>query len=415
MRNNFFKNLSYLTLIQISNTLIPLLIIPYISRIIGVDNFGNLEYSRVFCYYFTIFINYGFDLTITREISLNRENPQMIRKLVNQTIFAKFFLLFISTIGFFILLGEYEGIKSIKLLLILTFLINIGYVLYPIWFFQGIEKMAKISIVSFFSKLIVALFTILLIVKESDYWLYNFFQSLAMIGVGIYALYIVYIKYNIKFEKPDINFIKRVLKQGFPVFIGTILVTIITSLFFIFLKDYSNTTELAKFSTSNKLIASIQLMILLPFSQAFFPLINNKFAESKEKFIEYINLAAMTLFVITLLQGIITILFPELIITVIFGKEFTVAKESLQILAFLPMFASLMNVYGYQGLLTLKKDKIFLYVHIFFALLCIVINIIYINNYNTLTASYIRIGIEILMFITCFVLFNYYIKKWKKS
>ncbi|MBQ0148914.1 MAG: oligosaccharide flippase family protein, partial [Flavobacteriaceae bacterium] len=156
MNNQFLKNLSYLTLIQISNAFIPLLIIPYISRIIGVQNFSSLEFTRIYCYYFTIFINYGFDLTITRYISINRDDSRKVNSMVNQAIYAKVFLLIISSVFFLASLEFYEALESLQYLLLLTFLINVGYVFYPIWFFQGIEKMAKISIINFISKFIIA-------------------------------------------------------------------------------------------------------------------------------------------------------------------------------------------------------------------------------------------------------------------
>lgn len=415
MNNQFLKNLSYLTLIQISNAFIPLLIIPYISRIIGVENFSSLEFTRIYCYYFTIFINYGFDLTITRYISINRENRFKVNRMVNQTIYAKVFLFLISTIFFLASLEFYEALESVKLLLILTFLINVGYVFYPIWFFQGVEKMAKISIINFISKCLIALLTILLITSEEDYWLYNFFQSLGMIGIAIYSLYILKIKFSCYWEKPQLVVIKKILVEGFPIFFGTILVTVITSLYFIFLKSYSNTEELAKFSTSNKLIATLQLLILLPFSQAFFPLINKKLNEGRSIFKKYIKIASLGIILVAGAQGMVVYFFPELIIKIVFGKDFLIATESVKILAFLPLFACLTNVYGYQGLLSLKKDKLFLYIHILFAVVCVVSNFIFINNYDTSTASYIRIGMEIAMALTCFLLYLYFVKDGKSN
>lgn len=415
MNNQFLKNLSYLTLIQISNAFIPLLIIPYISRIIGVQNFSSLEFTRIYCYYFTIFINYGFDLTITRYISINRDDSRKVNSMVNQAIYAKVFLLIISSVFFLASLEFYEALESLQYLLLLTFLINVGYVFYPIWFFQGIEKMAKISIINFISKFIIAVLTIFLITKKADYWLYNFFQSLGMIGISIYSLYLLKKKYLIYLEKPKFSIIKKILKEGFPIFFGTILVTLISSLYFIFLKSHSTTEELAKFSTSNKLIATLQLLILLPFSQAFFPLINKKLIEGRSIFKKYINIASLSITVVAGIQGLVVFMFPELIIKIVFGKDFLIATESVKILAFLPLFACLTNVYGYQGLLSLKKDKLFLYIHILFALVCVISNYIFINNYNTITASYIRLGMEIAMAFTCFLLYLYFVKDGKSN
>lgn len=415
MYKSLFKNISTLTLIQISNTVIPLVIIPFITRIISTNNFGLLEFSRVYCYYFTIMINYGFDLTITREIAINRDNIKKVNNIISQTIYAKTILFIISTIIFITTTLTISSLNEISSLLILTYLINIGYTFFPIWYFQGTENLTKIAVINLIIKIIIAIITFVLINSDGKYWIYNFLQSISLILTAIVSFFILYRYNSFKRSKIQIKEVREIFIDGFPIFIGTLLVAAITSLFFLFLKTNSSEIELAKFSTSNKLISTIQIVILLPFSQAFFPMMAKEAKENISKFKNLINKAAIILLIVNGIIGFFILFYGELIVTIVFGKKYLTCMESLRILAFLPLLASLTNIYAYQGLLCINKDKMFLNIHIIFALLTIILNIIFINNYNTTIASYIRVIIEILLFLTSLILYYTNIKKIKNE
>lgn len=411
MNNAFLKNVSYLTIIQISNTLLPLIIIPFLTRIISPEQFGELEFARVFCYYFSILIIYGFDITTTRMISINRNNTSKINDIVSQTTYAKILLFFVVTVFFVfsvnILSKNDEGVKW---LLFATYLINIGYTFYPIWYFQGTEKLKKITTISFGLRLVMFLILLLVIRRSEDFWIYNFVQSLSMIIIGFVCYFILYKNHGFRFRAINWNRIYKIIKDGFGIFFSITLVTVITSLFFIVLKMYSNEIELGKFSVSNKLIATIQLLILLPFSQAFFPLISKQCNDDFKLFKRNINRAAFFIFCITFIAGVIIYFYGDIIITLIFGVAYLNSYESLKIFAFLPMFASLNNIYSYQGLLSLKKDKIFIIIHVFYALLTLLLCFVFSSFFSANTASYIRISIECLLFMTSMF---YYYKKIK--
>src|SRR5690554_3390277 len=191
MTKVFFKNLSALSLIQVSNTLIPLLIIPYLTRIISPEHFSELEFARYFCHFFTVVVNYGFDVTITRTITNKKENHRFISYLASQVFYTKFFLLLLSTLVFMLLVHHTERWYEIQLLLYSTFAINFGFLLFPQWFFQGLEKLIKVSMLHFVSRVVMALLIVLLIKEDSKYWIFNALQSLGLILVGLYSIILV--------------------------------------------------------------------------------------------------------------------------------------------------------------------------------------------------------------------------------
>lgn len=413
MQKIFLKNLSYLTLIQISNTLIPLFIIPYLVRVVDQDNFGNLEFARYFCYFFTIVVNFGFDVTITRRISIHRYDKAYVDNLISQTFYTKTILLLISFLIYITLLGFIPSLADIYHLLIITFLINIGFVLFPIWYFQGIEKLSKVSVINFFIKIFIAFLTVLLIKNNSDYWIFNGLQSVSLILLGLISLGILFKGYNFEIKQIDISLCREIIVEGYPVFISTILVTFIGAIYFVVLKLFSSELELGAFSTSNKIVSSLQALILLPFSQAFFPMIAKQAKENLSLFKRNIVISSGILLVITGIIGFILIFFSNQIIIIIFGKSYLYASESLKLMAFLPMFMLLNNVFAYQGLLSLNKDKLFLFIHIIGTLLTILLCYLFIDNMNAFTVSLIRMAVEVFIFILSCAYYFSVLKKVK--
>ena len=94
------KNAAWMTVFQAANYIIPILLIPYVSRILGVDSFGKVTYMQTIAQYATIFINFGFEYTSTRAIAVNRDNPDKLRSIFWGTIYAKLLLTLVSLLVF---------------------------------------------------------------------------------------------------------------------------------------------------------------------------------------------------------------------------------------------------------------------------------------------------------------------------
>src|SRR5690554_5051167 len=68
-------NFSYMMLLQISGYVFPLLTIPYLARVIGVDGFGKIAFAAAVVVWFQALTDWGFNYTATRDVAQNRENP----------------------------------------------------------------------------------------------------------------------------------------------------------------------------------------------------------------------------------------------------------------------------------------------------------------------------------------------------
>jgi len=407
MTKVFFKNLSALSLIQISNTLIPLLIIPYLTYIISPEHFAELEFARYFCHFFTVVVNYGFDVTITRTIANKKNNHRFISYLGSQVFYAKFLLLLFSSLVFVLLVQNTERWHEIQLLLYSTFAINFGFLLFPQWLFQGLEKLIKVSMLHFISKITMAILIVLLIREDSKYWVFNALQSLGLILVGLYSFVLLKKYVNFRFFAPSFSDIKKITIRATPVFLSTVLIITPGLIYFFLIERFGTSRDLVAYSTANKVIVSIQTILLIPFSQAFFPMISRQVNESHELFERNIRKSAMVATGVGLLTGLFIYVFASPIIRIIFGEAYLPAKHSLQMLGFLPLVSIIANIYVFQALLSLKKDQLFMKIYVVVILFNLLACFLF---YKEITAE-LTVVIRILADVLLLILGYYFYKK----
>ena len=185
------KNMTWLSILQFANYLIPLLIIPYIVRILGAEIFGKITYAQNIISYFTLLVNFGFDYSATREIAINKGKPSDITQIFWSVMKQKTLLLIISFVGLIILYFTYYKVNNDFTLYLCIFLLNVGVVLFPNWFFQGIEEMGKMAIFNVLIKGLGLILTFILVKSTTDYLIYPFVTSIVYICFGIVALFYV--------------------------------------------------------------------------------------------------------------------------------------------------------------------------------------------------------------------------------
>ena len=246
--------------------------------------------------------------------------------------------------------------------------------------------------------------------EKSDYWLYNLFQSISQIIASFLAFTLVFTKYNIKFVTVTFQEVFTRYKEGFAVFVSTLLVAVFASFSFMIMKDYVSDEDLGIYSTAFKLVITIQTLLLVPFSQAFFPYMAKIINQDTNAFKLKIKQASKFILVLNVIVILISIIFAKLIIRILFGEDYLSAVTPFRIFAILPLFACLNNLYSYQGLLNMKKDKIFLYIHFLFALITIGCSYIIVPKFGLYGTILLRVFLEVGLFLVSYYNYKKHVK-----
>jgi PST family polysaccharide transporter len=221
-KKSLIENFLSLSLLQGLNMILPLITFPYLVRVLGIDNFGLVNFSLSIIGYFNIIVSFGFELSATKDISLNRENKQKLSEIFSSVTIIKIGMFIFSIAILSILILFIDSMNENLRLYYATFGIVLGNVLFPSWFFQGVEKMKYITIITVITRSLFTIFIFILVQSEDDFIFVPLLNSISAIIGGIIAIYIIFKTYTIRFYIPKKNIILKQLKDSFYYFISRI-------------------------------------------------------------------------------------------------------------------------------------------------------------------------------------------------
>ena len=216
--SNFFS----LSVLQGLNMILPLITLPYLVRVLGVENFGLVNFSLAIIMYFNILVSFGFELSATREVSMNRDNIERLSEIFFSVMIIKSIMALISISILTILIFSIDMFLEHAMLYYVTFGIVIGNVVFPSWFFQGMERMKYITYINLVSKVAFTVLIFVLVKNTDDYIYVPLLNSLGVIFGGLYSLLLIFKLFNVKITIPSKQVIIAQLKDSYHFFLSRI-------------------------------------------------------------------------------------------------------------------------------------------------------------------------------------------------
>ena len=121
------------------SSIIPILLIPYLLNVIGVEKYGLVNFAIIFSFYFQIFNEFGFDLSNVRHVVNNRDNQEKLGRIVSSILQCKFFLILCSLFVYILVVGLILSLRIELRFFFLAFFRLLGVVILPYWFFVSLE------------------------------------------------------------------------------------------------------------------------------------------------------------------------------------------------------------------------------------------------------------------------------------
>lgn len=401
---NIITNTIYLYLVQGLNYLLPLLVLPYLIKTLSVEAFGIYSFAFAFSQFILLLVDFGFNISATKKIAENNKDTILIRNIFWIIITIKFFL---SIVSFFITVVLILSISKIRFYsdaILWSFLMVLGTVFFPLWWFQGLNKMRQMSVINAVSKLMSYPLIFIFVKKSNDYNNAIILQSLSFILASVFSLFYIWKTHPFYFEKYEFRNKKdyiNEIKDSFGIFLSNSSISLYTNSLTIFLGFFSTNYNVGLFGAMERIVRVVCFGVMAPINQASFPIIVQmkkvNFSGAKRLF----RIIVLAVFVIMVLAYLF-FYFSENWILGKFLKGYSGIDTMLSVFMLMIFPIALGGVLGNLGLLGLgeeREKKIFSKIYIWVGLLSLPISLFAINFFELNGAITVMLLVEMAIFV----------------
>ncbi len=396
------QNVLSLSGLQAITYLLPLILLPYLFRTIGAEKFGLLAFAQAFVQYFFILTDYGFSVSATREISLCQDDQLKMNKtyaavMTVKTALAGFSLALLSAIIYFV-----PRFHDDWLLYVLSFGAVIGHALFPVWLFQGTEKMNYIARLNIFGEFLLAFCIFCFIHEPQDYLKLVIITSSIPLITGLLAQYILFSRLGIRFQLPTVQDIKLQLVSGWNVFISVVAINAYTNTRIFAVGLLTNNSLTGFYSIAERIANAVQTFPLSSFTQAVFPRLSKIFHKNRLKAFDIMSQIQHITVIVSLICLPIFFYLSPTIIKLVCGNSYPEAVLSLRCLL-ISVFFIASNAFRVQFLLVCGRTDLYSKIHIAMAIigLPLILLFIYFLSYAgaAIATAIIEAGVFVLTFM----------------
>lgn len=400
------RNVASLSVLQAITYVLPVIILPYLFRVIGPEKFGLIAFAQAFAQYFTILTDYGFGVSATKEISLAHEEHARVCEIFSSVMTVKAALAFLSLLLMGLFLYFVPRFRADWMVYLLSFGAVIGNTLFPVWFFQGTEKMKHIADLNIIGGFLILILIFLFVRAEQDYLRVPLITSSVFLLTGLWAQYIVFKKFGVAFKFPGTKNIRQQLRAGWDIFISFVAINAYTTTRIFTVGLLTNNTLTGYYAIAEKIANACQTFPLMSFSQAIFPRLSKIFHKNKDKAYELMqNIQHFTISISLVCLPVIFILSPW-IIRAFCGGDYPEAVLSLRLLLVSVFFVSA-NAFRVQFLLVCGRTETYSRIHVFVAMAGLPMIFLLVYSFNYMGAAIASVAIEAGIFaITYFTVKN---------
>ena len=384
---NYFYNLCY----QILVIVLPLITTPYLSRALGAEAIGVYGYTLSIATYFVLFGSLGVAMYGQREIAYLQDEKK------KRTItFWEIFLMRCCTMSISIIMfgliytrnGEYAIYYRILIIEMINQLLDIS------WFFQGLEEFKKTVVRNLIVKIIFVACIFIFVKTPADLVKYIFIASIAGL-LGNVSIWMYLPKYLEKIKLKELNLIKH-LRPTISLFIPQIAVQIYTVLDKTMIGQICEDKSEVGFYEQAQKIVKLLLTVVTSLGTVMTPRMANTFAKGDmEQMKKYLlrSFSFTFLLAFPVMAGI-TLVAKEFV-PIFFGDGFEKVIILIQVISPIVLFIGMSNILGYQYLLPAKRQKEYTFSVTAGAAINFILNIIFINKFNSIGASIATVIAEI--------------------
>ena len=411
-RKRIFNNFISLSVVQGLSIFFPLIIFPYLLQILGVEGFGVFTLIQTVIMYADLLVSFGFGLTATKHIAKNISDKEKTNNIITSVYFIKIILFLIPLILFLIAALFIPYLRNHFVMILISCMYVLGNLLFPDWYFQGIQKMRNITIVAFVSKCISLLLIILFVKHRTDVGYAIMAISVGNFIAGLVGFFILIKSISIKLQLAPRRYILSFFKESGYVFSSIILVPLYSSVNIFILRVFTNPLMVGYYAIAEKIFSAVSMLTSIA-NRTFYPHLSQLYSKSVEAYKKNVQKISLLFLLSFAFLGLMQFISADFIVRFISGKQNVqdvgYAIDVLKIMSIGVLFSPFGSFF-FQ-LLIIQGQKKSAVKNIF--------SVVVINVFTASTLAYlyggIGMAINLCLIVTFIAVFNYFSYRKKLS
>lgn len=406
MNNRIVNNTISLYAMNIAKMVLPLITLPYLTRVLSKDCYGVVSFVKATMQYMQLIIDFGFLLSGTKAIVKARETKEELEIETGNILIARILLGLLAGIILLILTPFIEILREYFLYTTLSFVAVFLTCFLFDYLFRGLEKMHIITIRFVVMKAISAVLTFVLVRSDADLFLIPVLDIVGTL-IAIVLVLVEIKKLNIKIKCTGLKQVFDKIKESAVYFISEFATTAFGALNTIVIGIYATKSQIADWSLCMQLVTAVQSMYT-PITNGIYP----EMVKSKN-----FNIIKKTLkiFVPLIACGcIFTFFVAKYALVIVGGAQYASAAPVLRSLIPVMFFGFLSMMFGWPTLGAIGKERATTKTTVISALVQIVamLTLIPINKFALVNIALTRGLTEMLMFLLRYRYYNIYKKEF---
>ena len=348
------RNFVYNGILTLSNYIFPLIVYPYVSRVLGVSNIGICNFVDSIVHWFILFSMMGMTILGNREMAAIGDDRARRSKAFSELMTLNLVTTLIAALGLLAAIFTVPKLFAYRSLLYVGVLKLFANFLCIDWYFRGTEDFRYITGRTIFVKILYVGAVFLFVQKADDYPLYYLLTVLMLVANAVINLF--YAQRSVSFVRKGLEpgrYLKPFLMLGMYMLLTALYVTLnVTWLGFV-----TNDEQVGYYTTASKLY-SIVIAFFSAFTGVMLPRMSSLVSENRiDDFRSMIDRTFDLLFMFAVPLVVYASLCAPEIVRIFAGAGYEGAYVPARIMMPLILVVGLEQVYVIQILMPNKRDR----------------------------------------------------------
>ena len=354
-RNDLAQNAAALYSVQFVRKLLPLVIVPYLARVLGPAGWGMVAFMQSLAEFVVLGIEFGFNLSATREIARNRQSKEVCGEIMAGVLGAQVVLAVVGITAATVLSFFIPLLRDNPRLVASGMFYGLAQGFMPLWFFQGLERMRLAATLEVCGRIIGLLAVFVFVRSPQDTWVALAIQGVAPAVTTCAGLFLAY--RTIPCRLPGYLLVRGALARGWPLFVFRSAESLYGVANAFILGLFAEPAKVGYFASAEKISRAV-FGLLNPIRETLYPRLSNLALHSPVRAARLARAGAAVMISGGLLFSAAVYAFAPQLIGLLMGQAFGPAITVLRILSVLPLVLAVTHSAGLQWLLPFGRDAV---------------------------------------------------------